>query len=45
MDPIIICFECRQRTTEAEIHDGRHSHADLLDEKRSELDTAASGDE
>jgi hypothetical protein len=45
MDPIIICFECRQRTTEAEIKDGQHSHADLLEDKRRELNPAASGDE
>jgi hypothetical protein len=31
MQPIIICFECRKRTTEEEIRAGLHSHADRLE--------------
>ena len=45
MNPIIICFQCRQRTTEAEIHEGRHSHADLLEEQPPDLNPAASGED
>ena len=29
MEPIIICFECRQRTTPEEIQAGHHDHADF----------------
>ena len=31
MEPIIICFECRQRTTLEEIQAGCHSHADVVE--------------
>ena len=31
MEPIIICFECRKRTTLEDIQSGHHSHADVLE--------------
>jgi hypothetical protein len=42
--PIIICFECHQRTTLDEIKAGRHSHADIL-EHESPFDPAVNADE
>ena len=31
MEPIIICFECRKRTTLEDIQAGYHSHADVFE--------------
>ena len=33
MEPIIICFQCRKRTTLEDIQSGHHSHADVLEVK------------
>ncbi len=40
---IIICFECRQRTTLDEIKTGAHDHADFM-ELESPFDPAANQD-
>jgi hypothetical protein len=31
MESIIICFECRKRTTLEDIQSGHHNHADVLE--------------
>jgi hypothetical protein len=45
MEPIIIiCFECRKRTTLEEIRAGNHSHADAL-EAEVPFDPAVNADD
>ncbi len=41
---IIICIDCRKRTTVEEIKAGRHSHADML-EMENPFDPAAVGED
>ena len=42
--PIIICFECRKRTTPDDIKAGHHSHADVM-ESEAPFDPAVNGAE
>lgn len=44
MEPIIICFECRKRTTVEDIKSGWHSHADVL-EVQGPFDPAVNADD
>ena len=44
MEPIIICFECRKRTTLEDIQVGYHSHADVL-EVESPFDPAVNAED
>ncbi len=41
---IIICFECRKRTSVEEIKAGRHNHADVV-EAENPFDPAAVGED
>lgn len=42
--PIIICFECRKRTTSEDIKAGYHSHADVM-ESESPFDPAVNAED
>lgn len=44
MESIIICFECRKRTTMEEIQSGHHNHADVL-EAEFPLDPAVNAED
>jgi hypothetical protein len=45
MEPIIICFECRKRTTLEDIQSGLHSHADVLEEIKSPFEPAVNAED